>query len=75
MTSFIVRYSGRGTGVLRTETVAAEDTPSAVALVKRRLGSSRTFQEARVFEDDALRFNVTAGRGGAAVASQESRPH
>lgn len=64
MTSFIVRYSGRGTGVLRTETVAAENTPSAVALVKRRLGASQTFREARVFEDEELRFNVTAGRGG-----------
>ncbi|MEN5168670.1 hypothetical protein ABE444_03800 [Brevundimonas pondensis] len=73
MTSFIVRYSGRGTGVLRTETVAAENTPSAVALVKRRLGASQTFREARVFEDEELRFNVTAGRGGAVTSEERAR--
>ena len=43
MTSFIVRYSGRGTGVLRTET------------------------------DEELRFNVTAGRGGAVTSEERAR--
>lgn len=72
MAIFIVQYSGRGTGVLRTETVAAENGSSAIAMVKRRLGASQTFREAHVFEDDELRFNVTAGADGVAVASVES---
>lgn len=40
---------------------AAEDALAALAQVKRRLGASRTFQEARVFEEGALLFNVMGG--------------
>lgn len=64
MTQFTVRYSGRGAGVLRTETVAAHDDHSAMALVKRRLGGSRTFKEAHVFQEGECLFNITAGGEG-----------
>lgn len=57
-----------GVGVMRAETVAADDTRSWGALVKRGLGSSRTFLKARIFEDDALGF-------GAAVAREEGGPY
>ncbi|MGH7018745.1 MAG: hypothetical protein ACREEY_02625 [Brevundimonas sp.] len=68
MTCFTIRYSGRGTGVLRTEILAVESALSAVTHVKRRLGASQIFRAASVFEDDAFRFRVTTG-GGAAVSS------
>ncbi|MNS24332.1 hypothetical protein D3C72_561720 [compost metagenome] len=75
MTQFIIRYSARGTGVLRTETVAAPDAPTAVAQAKRRLGTSRVFEEARVFEDDELRFNVTAGGDGMTASGRQAARH
>ena len=59
MTLFTMCYSARGTGVLRTERLLA-DEQAAIAQVKRRLGASRTFQEARVFEDGELRFKVSS---------------
>jgi hypothetical protein len=59
MALYTVCYSARGTGVARTESVVAEEAQAAIAQVKRRLGASRLFQEARVFEDGELRFNVS----------------
>ncbi|MCO8018793.1 hypothetical protein NI456_07950 [Brevundimonas diminuta] len=74
MTLYTVRYSARGTGVLRTESVVADEAQTAIAQVKRRLGASRTFQEARVFEDGELRFNVSTEAGGVATASGGTSP-
>jgi len=68
MALYTVCYSARGTGVLRTESVVAEEAQVAIAQVKRRLGASRTFQEARVFEDGELRFNVSTDTKGVATA-------
>ncbi|MNN99712.1 hypothetical protein D3C81_2194330 [compost metagenome] len=61
--------------MLRTETVAAPDAPTAVAQAKRRLGTSRVFEEARVFEDDELRFNVTAGGDGMTASGRQAARH
>lgn len=74
MTLYTVRYSARGTGVLRTESVVAEEAQTAIAQVKRRLGASRTFQEARVFEDGELRFNVSTDAGSVATAGGGTSP-
>ncbi|WP_292083112.1 MULTISPECIES: hypothetical protein [unclassified Brevundimonas] len=74
MALYTVCYSARGTGVLRTETVVADEAQAAVAQVKRRLGGSRTFQEARVFEDGELRFNVSSDARGVAPAGGEISP-
>lgn len=71
MALYTVCYSARGTGVLRTETVVADEAQSAIAQVKRRLGGSRTFQEARVFEDGELRFKVSSDASGVATAGGE----
>jgi len=49
MALYTIRYSARGTGVLRTEFVVADEPQGTIAQVKRRLGGSRTFQEASVF--------------------------
>lgn len=68
MTHFTICYSARGTGVLRTERLLA-DEQAAIAQVKRRLGASRTFQEARVFEDGELRFKVSSDASGAPPAA------
>ncbi len=74
MTLYTVCYSARGTGVLRTESVVAEEAQAAIAQVKRRLGASRTFQEARVFEDGELRFNVSTDTRGVATAGGGTNP-
>lgn len=74
MTLYTVCYSARGTGVLRTESVIADEAQSAIAQVKRRLGASRTFQEARVFEDGELRFNLSSDGQGVATAGGEITP-
>ena len=71
MTHFTICYSARGTGVLRTERLLA-DEQAAIAQVKRRLGASRTFQEARVFEDGELRFKVSSDPCG--VSSEAGGP-
>jgi len=62
MTIYTICFSARGTGVLRTESIVADEAQAAIALVKRRLGASRTFQEARVFEEGELQRLV--GRQG-----------
>lgn len=74
MALYTVCYSARGTGVLRTESVVAEEAQAAIAQVKRRLGASRTFQEARVFEDGELRFNVSTEARGMATAGGGTNP-
>lgn len=74
MALYTVCYSARGTGVLRTESVIADEAQSAIAQVKRRLGASRTFQEARVFEDGELRFNLSSDGQGVATAGGEITP-
>jgi ABC-type branched-subunit amino acid transport system ATPase component len=74
MALYTVCYSARGTGVLRTESVVAEEAQAAIAQVKRRLGASRTFQEARVFEDGELRFNVSTDARGMATAGGGTSP-
>ncbi len=74
MAVYTVCYSARGTGVLRTESVVAEEAQAAIAQVKRRLGASRTFQEARVFEDGELRFNVSTDTRGVATAGGGTSP-
>ena len=72
MTVYTICFSARGTGVLRTESIVADEA-QAIALVKRRLGASRTFQEARVFEEGELRFNVSSDANGLATAGGETR--
>ena len=74
MTLYTICFSARGTGVLRTESVVADEAQSAITMVKRRLGASRTFQEAKVFEDGELRFNVSADAKGMATASGGNGP-
>ncbi|MNT24479.1 hypothetical protein D3C72_1599530 [compost metagenome] len=66
------RYSGRGASVMHAETVAAEDAPSGVALVKRRLVSRRTFLKARIFEDHARRNQPRGGRFSRSVTITRS---
>jgi hypothetical protein len=73
MTVYTICFSARGTGVLRTESIVADEAQAAIALVKRRLGASRTFQEARVFEEGELRFNVSSDANGLATAGGETR--
>lgn len=73
MTIYTICFSARGTGVLRTESIVADEAQAAIALVKRRLGASRTFQEARVFEEGELRFNVSSDAKGLATAGGETR--
>ena len=68
---YTIRYSARGTGVLRTEIVVADEPQGTIAQVKRRLGGSRTFQEASVFEDGELRFNISSDVKGVATAGGE----
>jgi len=72
MTRFTIRYSGRGTKVLRTETLTAADMPSAMAQAKRRLKASQTFREARVIEDEDRDATVQLDRREAAVTDDES---
>ena len=72
MTVYTICFSARGTGVLRTESIVADEA-QAIALVKRRLGASRTFQEARVFDEGELRFNVSSDAKGLATAGGETR--
>lgn len=74
MTLYTICFSARGTGVLRTESVVADEAQSAITMVKRRLGASRTSQEAKVFEDGELRFNVSADAKGMATASEGNGP-
>lgn len=64
MIDYTVRYSGKGTGVLRTEVVAARDELAVQDYVKQRLGGSRAFEEASVFEADCPRFRLASGRLG-----------
>lgn len=73
MTVYTICFSARGTGVLRTESIVADEAQAAIALVKRRLGASSTFQEARVFEEGELRFNVSSDAKGLATAGCETR--
>lgn len=61
MASYAVCCSAPGRGVLRTDAVTADEAHQAVAEVKRRLLGGRTFHEAKVFEQGAFRFNVSAG--------------
>lgn len=75
MTLYTICYSARGPGVLGTESVFADEAQSAIAQVKRRLGTSRTFQEAKVFEDAALRFNVSSDRKWGVTAGGEISPN
>jgi len=72
MTSFTIRYSGRGTKVLRTEIVTAENISSAVAQAKRRVKASQTFREAHVFEDDDFNSNGSPERSGFTITGDES---
>lgn len=74
MALYTVCYSARGTGVLRTGSVVAEKAQAAIAQVKRRQGASRTFQEARVFEDGELRFNVSTDARGVATSGGGTSP-
>lgn len=72
MTLYTICFSARGTGVLRTESILAEEARSAIALVKLRLGASRTFQEAKVFEDGELVFNVSSDAKAVSTAGCET---
>jgi hypothetical protein len=74
MTFYTVCYSAPGTGVLRTKPVVAEEAQAATAQLKRRLRANRTFQEARVFEDGKLRFNVSTDTRGVATAGGGNSP-
>lgn len=68
MTDFTVRFSGRGTRVLRTETVVARDLLSVTARVKRRLGASRSFAQADGFEAGEPRLVPASDRFGVSAA-------
>lgn len=72
MTSFTIRYSGRGTKVLRTEIVTAENISSAIAQARRRVKTSQTFQEARVFEDDDFNSTGSPEGSGLTITGEES---
>lgn len=60
--------------MLRTEAVVADEARSAIALVERRLGASRTFQKAKVFEDGELRFNVSSDARGRGDDGRRNQP-
>lgn len=68
MTDFTVRFSSRGTRVLRTETVVARDLLSVTARVKRRLGASRSFAQADGFEAGGPRLVPASDRFGVSAA-------
>lgn len=82
MPRFIIRYSGPGTHVLRTEAMVEDDVAAVLAHAKRRLAASRTFCAADICDEERLAFRVTAGRDGvlvqeaeaAAAKVEESRP-
>jgi hypothetical protein len=55
---FTVKFLGAGTGPLRSESVAADDAMHVGRLAAGRLGSSRVFTRAQVFEGQDLRLEV-----------------
>ena len=55
---FTVKFLGAGTGPLRSESIAADDAMHVGRLAAGRLGSSRVFTRAQVFEGQDLRLEV-----------------
>lgn len=72
MPHFTIRYSSIGTGVLRAESVKAEDALAAVTLASRRLGGSQTFSAAEVADEVGPVFHLVARPDGVSAVEAEA---
>lgn len=66
---FIIRYSGPGTHVRRTEAIGGDDVMAVSAHAKRSFATSRTFCAVDIC--GAPRLRLTAGRDGLLVQEAE----
>lgn len=72
MPHFTIRYSSIATGVLRAESLKAEDALAAVALASRKLGGSRTFSVAEVADEVGPVYLLVAKSDGVSAVEAEA---
>ncbi|NJC39852.1 hypothetical protein GGQ87_000110 [Brevundimonas alba] len=58
MAEFTVKFMGIGTAPLRAERLSAPNAHEARQVAAQRIGSSRTFARALVYEGADLRFEI-----------------
>lgn len=75
MARMTICFGRQGAEGLRTEHVLAHDPSRLLNAVRQRIGPSHAFDEARIFEDGELRYNVVANGSGAAVVYGDDRSH